>query len=301
MATAISFAQHYIECENCEENPAQFLCKTCSGHLCDACKAEHERRKITRNHEVIHLTSEKGDIMERLYCSKHRNEKLKCYCSPCQTPVCTHCLLETHNCHEVENLAIVYSRIQDELLKDKKEIELTLLPKYKEMLAKETEKEANISKRIDEVEKQIEDHTDNIIKRFTAIKENWVQDLRQEKEKAQKSVAKSKTEIERRIKALNEIKTQISNNLGARPGIIFFKATDDNSLYKMRRFPNAIEYKLGNFSPGDIDQITRDIDFGKVPTYNMRSLSQYGLLLSSHHDIFQKSNPFFRAFFLDEK
>ncbi|XP_048751429.2 tripartite motif-containing protein 45-like [Ostrea edulis] len=267
MATAPSFAQHYIECDNCEENPAQFVCKTCSGHLCDSCKSEHERRKITRNHDIIHLTSEKGDIMERLYCSKHRNQKLKCYCSPCQTPICTQCMMETHNGHEVENLTIAYNRIKDELQKENNEIETILLPKYEELLAMENEKEAHMSKRTDDVQKQIENHADRLINRLTAIKKKRVQDLRQKEKKALESVANSKTEIESRIKALKEIKTQISNNLGAKPGVIFFKVTNGNRLKKMREYSNPIEYELNDFIPGEIEKTTWDIDFGNTPRF----------------------------------
>ncbi|XP_056001978.1 tripartite motif-containing protein 45-like [Ostrea edulis] len=269
MASALAFAQHYIECEECEKYPAQFLCKTCPGHLCHSCKSEHERRKITQTHKIMFLSSEKWDIMELMYCSKHRNENLKGYCSPCQTPVCTQCMMETHNGHKVRNLTTAYNTIKYKLLKEKEEIETTLLPKYEELLAKENEKQADISKRAVEVQKQMEDHTENIIKRLTSIKEEKVQLLRQEKERALTSVAISKTEIEKRIQSLNETKTQISNNLGEKPGIIFFKATNGNALDKMRRYPNSIEYKLDNFYPGDIERITENIEFGNAPTFKM--------------------------------
>lgn len=45
MATANVTAQHFVECDSCEENPANFLCKTCPGHLCETCKTEHEKRE----------------------------------------------------------------------------------------------------------------------------------------------------------------------------------------------------------------------------------------------------------------
>ncbi|XP_048751003.1 tripartite motif-containing protein 45-like isoform X2 [Ostrea edulis] len=269
MATASSFAQHYIECENCEENPAKFLCKTCPGHLCVSCKSEHERRKITQNHDIIHLASEKGDMMELLYCSEHRTKKLECYCSPCQKPVCTRCIIETHNGHKVETLATVYNRIKKEQQIEKEEIEKTLLPKYEELLAKEKLMKAEISKRTDEVQKQIEDHTEKVIERYTAMKEKKIRDLRQAEQTTLKSVEDSEMKVQRRIELLKKIKTQITNNLGARPGIIFFNATHGNSLKEMRQYPNSIEYKLDNFSSGDIERITLDVDFWKILKFTM--------------------------------
>lgn len=45
MAKASTTAQHFLECEECEENPAKYFCKTCAGHLCESCKNIHERKK----------------------------------------------------------------------------------------------------------------------------------------------------------------------------------------------------------------------------------------------------------------
>lgn len=45
MANADTSAQHYFECEDCEERPSKFLCKTCSGHLCETCRKEHGIKK----------------------------------------------------------------------------------------------------------------------------------------------------------------------------------------------------------------------------------------------------------------
>lgn len=44
MANADTLSQHYLEYEDCEERPSKFLCKTCSGHLCETCRNEHEKK-----------------------------------------------------------------------------------------------------------------------------------------------------------------------------------------------------------------------------------------------------------------
>lgn len=41
MGNSSSTAQHYLECDSCEENPAQYFCKMCAGYLCEQCKSEH--------------------------------------------------------------------------------------------------------------------------------------------------------------------------------------------------------------------------------------------------------------------
>ncbi|XP_062582649.1 E3 ubiquitin-protein ligase TRIM45-like [Saccostrea cucullata] len=266
MATAISSAQHYVECEHCEENPAQFLCKTCPGHLCESCKAEHEKRKITSNHEIIHLHKNKEGTMGLLYCGKHTVNKLEWYCSPCKEPVCSKCLMESHNGHKLHDLAATYQEIIGKLNEEKKEIEGVLLPKYREMLSKEKSKKTEIKKRTNEVKKQIEDHTKSIIEKVTMLKENALQDLQKEEKTVLKSVEDTEHEIERRIETLCRLNEDITNNVGANPGIVFFKNIDINTLQDMQGLPSTDDYKLIDFKPGDL--FISENHFGKCPKFS---------------------------------
>ncbi|XP_062580668.1 E3 ubiquitin-protein ligase TRIM45-like [Saccostrea cucullata] len=261
-------AQHYIECGNCEENPAQYLCKTCAGYLCETCTIEHKKKKITRNHDIIHLISDKGEGMELLFCPEHTTKKLDCYCCPCQKPVCVKCLMETHNGHKVENLASVYCRVKDELEKEKEEIETTLLPKYKELLSTENAKISQISQRTNEVERQICNHTVKVISQISAIKDHRVQDLRNREQGVLMLVENAKRNIETKIDTLEKIKTQITNNLGANPGITFFKAINRKTLTDMRNFPKNTEYKLDDFK-GNINGISQEKNFGNLPEFSV--------------------------------
>lgn len=48
MAKASTSAQHYLECDNCEENPATFLCKACEGRLCEPLKSIMKRKQYSK-------------------------------------------------------------------------------------------------------------------------------------------------------------------------------------------------------------------------------------------------------------
>lgn len=93
MAKKSSSAQHFLECNNCEEKPAKFLCKTCPDHLCENCKTDHEKKKMTRSHEIVFLKSNNKDMVDLLYCTEHTKKKLQCYCNRCKEPVCTDCII----------------------------------------------------------------------------------------------------------------------------------------------------------------------------------------------------------------
>ncbi|XP_062582648.1 E3 ubiquitin-protein ligase Trim36-like [Saccostrea cucullata] len=252
MATARSFAQHFIECENCEENPAQFLCKTCVGHLCEICKTEHESRKLTKNHELIHLHKNKEGTLGLLYCEKHNLNKLEWYCSPCKEPVCAKCLMESHNGHKMDDLAKVHKEIKTALGEERDKIERILLPKFENMLIQEKTKKAEILSRTEEVKKQLQNHTKSIIDQIIRMKENSLQILQEEKEEAIKSVEKTENEIKRKLETLENMNEGIKNNLGAKPGIIFFKNQNFKVPDDLQETPPIFNYELGDFQPGEI-------------------------------------------------
>lgn len=104
MANADTSAQHYLECEDCEERPSKFLCKTCSGHLCETCREEHKMKKLTCDHVVVPLTSNNLTIDENMYCPEHRIKKLEYYCIPCEKFVCTKCIGVFHSDHATKSL-----------------------------------------------------------------------------------------------------------------------------------------------------------------------------------------------------
>lgn len=74
MTEKFSAAQHFIECDFCENQPEKFLCKTCPGHLFDPCASEHEKKRISRNHDIAFSTSDNEDMVDFLFCSSHSKE-----------------------------------------------------------------------------------------------------------------------------------------------------------------------------------------------------------------------------------
>lgn len=88
-----SSAQHYLECDSWEENPAQFFCKMCESHLCEQRKSEHGKKKISRNHEIVSLTSNNEDMLDIMSCADHTKKKIECFCNQCSELVCTDCII----------------------------------------------------------------------------------------------------------------------------------------------------------------------------------------------------------------
>ena len=263
MASASAFAQHYVECDNCEKNSAQFVCKTCSGHLCEECKIDHENRKLTKNHEITAFKTDKEELLSLLHCSEHNTKKLECFCGQCKKPVCTDCIVSSHNGHKIKSLSTAYREIRNDLQGTKVEIEYHFLPKYMELLDKEMKKEASLSEEANQIETQIEAYTQKVVEAVLKLGENAIKQLRKEKDIGQREIQTSILELMTKINRLEQTRDILTTKLEAKPGISFFIPAT-NLLTEFQKFPEHPEYKLDGFKPGQISQKIQE-SFGTFP------------------------------------
>lgn len=84
--------------------------------------------------------------------------------------MCTDCIVQSHNGHSVKLLSTVYKRITDHAKQQQEKIINILLPKYKECLFNETAKQSALTRRAEEIKKNIETHTQNLVE---MIKKHW--------------------------------------------------------------------------------------------------------------------------------
>lgn len=222
-------AQHFLECDNCEENPAKFHCKTCTGHLCQSCKSIHEGRKITRNHEIVSMISFTENMADRQHCTKHSKRKPDCQCNRCRHD---HSMSEDHT---------------DLSTKVKEEIETKLIPTYQSLLYSETTKKQALTKKANEIEQEIENQTKHLIEMVEEASKQRIQHLRQEEQKGHRDIDNTVKQIEENLGKLETISEMTG------PLIPFSNSIISNDLDMFRTFPTTLpqfEYILTNFHPG---------------------------------------------------
>lgn len=286
MAKKSTAAQHFLECDNCEENPAKFLCKTCPGHLCENCKTEHEKKKMTRSHEIVSLISNNEDMVDLLYCTKHTKKKLECYCNRCKEPVCTDCIIQSHNGHSVESLSTVYQKITGNARQQKEKIDNILLPKYRELLSNETAKESALKKRAEEIKKKIEAHTYSLVEMIKKIGAQTVEDLSNKEKNGLREIEQTKNIFKEQINELQQMSSTISANIEAKPDISFFKLDERINLKGFERTPPKTDYSFTNFLPGKIGRALED-SFGILPILQKSGNSTYVSRIYVHYPLAQ--------------
>lgn len=303
MATANVTAQHFVECDSCEENPANFLCKTCPGHLCDTCKTEHEKKRMSQNHEIVNLGAGNDKVVDLLFCAKHTNKKLECYCVQCNSPICTDCIIKSHNSHFVRALSSVYKEIRDDLSIKKEEIDNIFLPKYREILAKDEAKRLAMLLRFQEVAIQIDKHSENIVEVVKNTTKDTKKQLLNEQRKILKEIDDHQLNVKAKIKMLEQTSETLSSDLTTEPSISFFKYKDFNLLDRFQAYPIQTVFSISNFKPGCIsERILKN--FGKLPkvqrtnqpenkgsdntSYKMPAMFENNLCITGKHDENQK-------------
>lgn len=249
-----STAQHYLECDSCEENPAQFFCKMCEGYLCEQCKSEHGKKKITRNHEIVSLTSNNEDMLDIMNCADHTKKKIECFCNQCSELVCTDCIIQSHNGHSVKSLSQYYREFTDLCNREIDEIENVIIPKYRELLSKEKEKRVAFLKRTDEIQMKIAAHTQSIVEFVKQIGKQTVGNLRAAEKDGLKEMDTFSESIEEKIHQLQLMSKQISAKLEAKPEISIFKPTNSIVIESFKTLPLPNSFTLTDFQPQHINE-----------------------------------------------
>lgn len=255
-----------MECAICEEKFAKFLCKTCSGNICEKCKTEHEKTKMFKHHEVVPWQSSE-DLVTVLHCTDHTKKKLECFCDMCNKPVCTECMVFSHNGHTVKTLSDVYREIKDKTLTQKEKIENELLPKYREMLDYEFIKRSTLTKKSSEIEQTILTHTQSLIEIIKNISTQTIQHLKNEEESGLQEIDYFKESISRKVNALEQMSKTLCAEVERKPDVAFFESRKLINLdhFKVLPIPPASHYILDDFRPGNLSTEVIKDEFGKAP------------------------------------
>ncbi|XP_062621647.1 E3 ubiquitin-protein ligase TRIM45-like [Saccostrea cucullata] len=266
-----SWAQHVLECDNCEVRPAQYLCKPCQGRLCEDCKLEYKQRRLTKDHVTVSLSTDHGTKILFPYCPDHNENRLECYCSVCETPVCTKCMTNLHNGHTVRGIEQVYNEIREVLQGKREEIENIILPAYNKQVFEEKERKNNVSMRAREVEDQIEAHSAAIIEIVTHTKEKVVGKLRDDERKVLKLIDESEEQLSRKIESLNLFHRELCEKLSSDPDMEYFTKEDTGQLEVLRQISPTYSYSIEDFHPGQIENIFHEKEFGSAPCFEYQS------------------------------
>lgn len=109
------------------------------------------------------MKSNSDDLLDHLICSYHGEIRLVLYCIRCEKPICIDGLVELHNGHFVKKLSTAYKELVHYYEEKKDKIQNELLPKYRELSVNEDARKVEVKNSFDEIENEINSHTEKVI------------------------------------------------------------------------------------------------------------------------------------------
>ncbi|XP_062598037.1 RING finger protein 207-like [Saccostrea cucullata] len=168
---ASGFAQHYVECTTCDSN-AEYHCNTCQFDLCQACKETHQRKKKTENHEVVLYKEREEKVQER--CCTHSDKIYDACCKECEIPVCIKCIMESHSCHAIVEIEVMFNEKLEMFTKQIQELKEKIIPQCEDIQKNISQKMENCRKSLSQIRsdllataQSIKDLVDLILKEKT--------------------------------------------------------------------------------------------------------------------------------------
>lgn len=234
-----SSGQHFVECDNCETEAAQYFCKSCQGPLCENCKIAHESKRLTQDHAVVLLSKYKSDPF---VCQE--SKKGKCACT-----------------------------IKKSLTKEREEIITHWVPFLEKMQEEEEMKKTLLNIKVGAVKIEIKGHFDQIIEKFTNLKEETIRIFEEEEENATDAIDKTILEIKESRRKLEDRKDEIGNILAGEDEDI-----QRNMCMKIKEeklTPKRMSYEVEDFCPGSLENNILQQIFGKRPAISSHETVQH--------------------------
>ncbi|XP_048766824.1 E3 ubiquitin-protein ligase TRIM71-like [Ostrea edulis] len=121
-------AQQILLCNYCQSEPLQSHCDLCRVDLCITCVGKH-LADLSKTHNVVPYVQK---IVSSKYpkCLNHSPKQCELYCDKCDVPVCSICISNEHNGHNVSDILKKIESKRSSLRTDLEELETRIFPRY---------------------------------------------------------------------------------------------------------------------------------------------------------------------------
>ncbi|XP_078330981.1 uncharacterized protein LOC144624826 [Crassostrea virginica] len=143
MKGSIDSLQDVIRCNLCETPVPPKHCDICHIHLCETCVVGHLSDE-SKDHYIVPFKL-RGITPE---CTKHSTEVCKQLCKKCNIPLCPLCVASSeHKRHKKEDIVTLFETKKELMLKDLKDFEKSIYPKYQEAATNIPVQKTDVNKR----------------------------------------------------------------------------------------------------------------------------------------------------------
>lgn len=154
MATARSWAQAAINCEECSKSAQQF-CNSCQVTLCVECVPKHVIRLQSGSHDIVHFRNRKAQLIFNA-CEVHEGQRCEALCQQCNIPICIKCCIGPHKHHDNVDISDLVQRKKEKIQRETEEIKNDIIPYFEKTNAYLKKELRKITADINQVEEETE-------------------------------------------------------------------------------------------------------------------------------------------------
>ena len=264
-------------CQYCEESAGiLWNCINCQAILCQPCRYKiHGKNKSFANHTIINLKElgtedsiekiRKVDL-QRIPCTIHNDQKCCVFCANCQLPICSCCLIKSHQNHTFSELSEAYETKISEMRNLKVKVDSDM-PYFQN-------EESRLRQVLSEAEKEHQQTRERIVQHERDLKqavEKYAQELLEEHEKQWKpfeNKVKEELSIVKEMKDDLETRQHILEKILNSQQVSDIFTTVDSLKNTVNRRSSSLHVKQmrTKFIPGSILREPRNITFGDIYT-----------------------------------
>ena len=231
-------------CDPCRANKkhaaAKAFCSTCNMNYCEDCFIRHDRNPLFKDHKIIDKST--GGGASDFICKVHSKEQGKYFCRTCETILCTICVMNDHEEHDVQEITDAFHQQQNDIRNLHNVVQTKMEDLRKQTGDLESLRQMNLNS-CQQAEITIKDRTKQLLEMLHLQEAELLEELKAKRDDKLKMIEEEKRRISQRLNKAGTMQAYVSDTIKKKS--IQVMAIHDELIKRMRTVTDA-ETSLSN-------------------------------------------------------
>ncbi|KAK2154207.1 hypothetical protein LSH36_274g00031 [Paralvinella palmiformis] len=258
-------------CDPCKvqkkSSPATCYCPNCAMSYCSSCLKKHDKNPVFKSHRVVN-DKDRQQLMQ-FVCRVHPDEQGRYFCSTCGVVVCTICIVQGHEGHDVKEVDSLLKQQQEDIHNLKNIVETRLSRLRNVAVQLEDLRQVNLNL-CQQAEIEIKEKTKRMMAELRQQENKLLDELRNRRDDKMQKISKELDRVQFHVGKAISLSNYAKNTM--RRGSLQTFAVHDEFIQRMRTVaeadaatPDGQFFTIINFLPGRQEPSIGRIDETRVP------------------------------------